>query len=176
MVYKFRIILDAEEDIFRDIAIQSGSSLEDFHDSIVNAFGFDNSEPASFYTCDDQWNQEDEIPLFDTGDVPGEQRTMADYSLESILDENANKIIYVYDFINMWTFLVELAAIEPEQPGATYPEMLFAHGQLPEQAPEMLFESEDDMDFDQDEFDEDDFDHFDTGDNFEDYGFEENWN
>jgi len=176
MVYKFRVILDAEEDVFRDIAIQSHSSLEDFHDSIVNAFGFDNSEPASFYTCDSQWNQEDEIPLFDTGDTPGEQLTMADYPLEGLLGEDNTKIIYVYDFINMWTFLIELASIEPEEPGATYPEVLFAHGQLPEQAPEMLFESEDDMDFDEDDFDEDDFDNFDSGDNFEDYGFEENWN
>jgi hypothetical protein len=31
-------------------------------------------EVASFYTCDETWNQEDEISLFDTGDVIGEQR------------------------------------------------------------------------------------------------------
>jgi hypothetical protein len=32
-------------------------------------------EVASFYTCDETWNQEDEISLFDTGDVIGEQKT-----------------------------------------------------------------------------------------------------
>ena len=112
MVYKFRVILDAEEDIFRDIAILSDDTLEDLHNAIFNAFGFDGMEVASFYTCDETWNQEDEIPLFDTGDVPGEQRTMSDYALSDILDEANTKIIYVYDFINMWTFLVELAAIE----------------------------------------------------------------
>lgn len=34
MVYKFRVILDAEEDIFRDIAIRSDDTLEDLHNAI----------------------------------------------------------------------------------------------------------------------------------------------
>jgi hypothetical protein len=38
MVYKFRVILDAEEDIFRDIAILENDTLEDLHNAIVNAF------------------------------------------------------------------------------------------------------------------------------------------
>ena len=61
MIYKFRVILDAKEDIFRDIAIEKEATLEDLHNTIVNAFGFDGSEMASFYTCDDEWNQGEEI-------------------------------------------------------------------------------------------------------------------
>src|SRR5690554_7572022 len=76
MVYKFRVILDAEEDVLRDIAIRDTDTLEDLHNTVINAFGFDGTEGGSFYTCDDNWNQEDEIPLFDMGDVPGEQKTM----------------------------------------------------------------------------------------------------
>jgi hypothetical protein len=60
MVYKFRVILDAEEDIFRDIAILADDTLEDLHNAIFNSFGFDGH---SFYTCDETWNQEDEISL-----------------------------------------------------------------------------------------------------------------
>ena len=107
MVYKFRVILDAEEDVFRDIAIQETDTLEDLHNAIVNAFGFDGMEVASFYTCDDQWNQEEEIPMFDSGDVPGEMKIMSDYPLNQLLGADQTKIIYVYDFINMWTFLVK---------------------------------------------------------------------
>ena len=50
MIYKFRAILDAEEDIFRDIAIEKEATLEDLHNALVNAFGFDGTEMASFYT------------------------------------------------------------------------------------------------------------------------------
>ena len=178
MVYKFRVILDAEEDIFRDIAILSEDTLEDLHNAIFNSFGFDGMEVASFYTCDDTWNQEDEIPMFDTGDVPGEQKTMSDYQLEDLLDKQNTKIIYVYDFINMWTFLVELAAIEDQTPGNIYPETIFSHGEMPDEAIEKNFEADmhDDIYVEcEDDLDEDDLDMFSGDDSFEDYGSEENW-
>ena len=178
MVYKFRVILDAEEDIFRDIAILSDDTLEDLHNAIFNSFGFDGMEVASFYTCDATWNQEDEIPMFDAGDVPGEQKTMSDYQLEDLLDKQNTKIIYVYDFINMWTFLVELAAIEDQIPGNSYPEAIFSHGEMPDEAIEKNFEA--DMHEDiygefEDDLDEDDLDMFSGDDSFEDYGSEEKW-
>src|SRR5690606_32205526 len=130
MVYKFRVILDTEEDIFRDIAILDTDTLEDLHNTISNAFGFDGSEMASFYTCDDKWNQEDEIPLFDTGDVEGEQSTMQDFVLKDILDKEQTKIIYVYDFINMFTFYVELTANVEEQIGESYPSLMLAQREI----------------------------------------------
>ena len=178
MVYKFRVILDAEEDIFRDIAILEDDTLEDLHNAIVNSFGFDGLEIASFYTCDDKWNQDEEISLFDTGDIIGEQKIMSDYTLADILDEENTKIIYVYDFLNMWTFLVELAAIEENVAGNTYPETLFSHGEMPMDGQEKDFSDSttSDFDYDEDDYDEDDLDMLDGGDNFEDYGFEENWN
>ncbi len=179
MVYKFRVILDAEDDVFRDIAILKEDTLEDLHNAIVNAFGFDGLEIASFYTCDNQWNQENEISLFDTGDVIGEQKIMSDYPLSEILNKENTKIIYVYDFLNMWTFLVELAAIEELTIGNIYPETLFSHGEMPNDAPEKDFEASmtDDIygEF-EDDFDEDDLDMLDGDGSFEDYGFEENWN
>lgn len=179
MIYKFRAILDAEDDVFRDIAIHQEDTLEDLHNAIVNAFGFDGMEVASFYTCDDTWNQEDEIPMFDSGDVLGEQKTMADYTLNDVLNLEQTKIIYVYDFINMWTFLVELAAVEEPVIGETYPALLFSHGELPAEAIEKQFEAENQDDYYsefEDDLDEDDLDAFGSDDSFEDYGFEENWN
>ncbi len=181
MVYKFRVILDAEEDIFRDIAILETDTLEDLHNAIVNAFGFDGLEVASFYTCDDTWNQEDEIPMFDAGDVPGENKIMSDYQLVDILNEENTKIIYVYDFINMWTFLVELAAVEDTlETEVIYPSLLFSHGEMPAEAMEKHFQADFDEEESYNEFeddlDEDDLDAFGSDDSFEDYGFEENWN
>ncbi|MFL9844311.1 IS1096 element passenger TnpR family protein [Flavobacterium rhizosphaerae] len=173
MVYKFRVILDAEEDIFRDIAILEEDTLEDLHNAIVNAFGFDGTEMASFFKCDDEWVQQDEeIPLFDTGDEPGDEKAMADYTLSSIIDTENNKIIYVYDFLNMWTFFVELGAVEEPESGIAYPDLLFAHGEMPAAAPEKDFSAdagEDELfgEFD-DDYDEEDLDGLDFD--------ETNWN
>ncbi len=178
MVYKFRIILDAEEDIFRDIAILEDDTLEDLHNAIVNAFDFDGLELASFYTCDEQWNQDEEISLFDTGDIPGEQRIMSDYPLSEILDKENTKIIYVYDFLNMWTFLIELAAIEEVEAGMIYPNTLFSHGIMPLDAPDKDFSDSaaPDFDYDDDEYGDEDFDSLDDENFTDDFGFEENWN
>lgn len=177
MVYKFRVILDAEEDVFRDIAIMSTATLEDLHNAIVNAFGFDGLEIASFYTCDDEWIQEEEIPLFETGEDG--QKSMGEYTLDGLLDMDNTKIIYVYDFLNMWTFFVELAAIEEPETGVLYPDLLFSHGEMPADAPATEFGSDDDLfgdDF-EDDYDEEDLDMFDDDANFEDLGFDEkNWN
>jgi hypothetical protein len=173
MVYKFRVILDTEEDIFRDIAILENDTLEDLHNAIVNAFDFDGQEMASFYTCDDKWNQEDEIALFDTGDTPGEQRIMSEYVLADLLDKENTKIIYVYDFLNMWTFLVELAAIEEVSASETYPATLFSHGFMPDEADGKNYEAdmtEGIYDEFEDDLDEDDLDLFDDNEG----GYEDN--
>jgi len=181
MVYKFRVILDTEEDIFRDIAILEEDTLEDLHNAIVNAFGFDGMEAASFYACDDSWTQlEEEISLFDMSDEQEAGKTMGNTAINAVLDEDQTKIIYVYDFLNMWTFFVELAAVEEEEPGTLYPELLFSHGVLPDDIPTKSFGadpvSNDDIygDFD-DDYDEEDFDMFEDDDSFTDYG-EDNWN
>ena len=46
MIYRFRVILDndTEDDIFRDIEIYKTNSLEEFHETIINSFGFINNE------------------------------------------------------------------------------------------------------------------------------------
>jgi hypothetical protein len=100
MIYKLRVILDAKEDVFRDLAVDSNDTLEDFHNSISQSFGLDGGEMASFYTCDQEWNQEDEIPLFAMEDG----MSMGAVQIKDIIDQDKNKLIYVYDFLLMWTF------------------------------------------------------------------------
>lgn len=141
MIYKFRVILDAEEDVIRDIAIESGDSLEDLHNTITQAFGFAGNEMASFYTSDDEWNQGDEISLFDlSDDASGSVRLMHNTTIDSVVNESENKLIYVYDFMSMWTFFVEMVETAEPENGLTYPMLLFAHGNVPDEAPEKDFE------------------------------------
>ena len=101
MIYKIRIILDAEEDIFRDIEIEASTTLEDFHNAITQAFGFLGNEMASFYTCDEEWNQDEEIALHDISENGSDVRLMNETFLEDIITENTPKLIYVYDFLSM---------------------------------------------------------------------------
>lgn len=169
MVYRFRVILDAEEDVFRDIELLQESTLEDFHNSIINAFGFDGNEMASFYTSDQEWNQGEEIPQFDMTEGAENVRLMNETTLDSVVSEDQTKLIYVYDFLNMWTFLIELGEIAEIEEGRDYPNLMFVHGQIPLEAPDKEFIAE------KDEF-ADDFDQDLDLDDFEDLPFDENWN
>jgi hypothetical protein len=168
MIYKFRVILDADDDVFRDIAIEDTATLEDLNNTIINAFGFDGNQMASFYTCDDKWNQDEEIPLTDTGEIPGEISTMGDFVLSEVLYEEKTKIIYVYDFFQMWTFLVELGAIEEAESGVLYPSLLFAHGILPDAAPEKEFDVEE-KDEDDEYIDDEDLEDYADLESYDDY-------
>ena len=132
MIYKIRVILDAEDDIFRDLEIDQSNSLEELHNAITQSFGFMGNEMASFYTCDEEWNQDEEIALFDMSEMGNETRLMNETFLEDILTENSPKLIYVYDFLSMWTFFVELADIVQKEDGRTYPNLLFSFGELPD--------------------------------------------
>lgn len=166
MIYKIRIILDAEEDIFRDIEIDANDSLEEFHNIISQSFGFLGNEMASFYTCDENWNQEEEIALFDMNENGSDMRLMNETFLEDTLTKNTPKLIYVYDFLNMWTFFVELADIVERESGQSYPNLLFSFGELPEMPPEKKFEADSDSSIDFD----------DTFERYDDLDFDENWN
>ena len=142
MIFKIRIILDAEEDIFRDIEIEGDNTLEDLHNTI----------------------QEDEIPLFDMGEGEAPLRLMKDTLLKDIMTEQNPKLIYVYDFLSMWTFFVELADISAKEDGRAYPNLLFSFGELPDSPPEKEFEADSDFDFDN------------SLESYEDLDFDENWN
>ncbi|MFM1878433.1 MAG: hypothetical protein RLZZ241_1299 [Bacteroidota bacterium] len=173
MIYKIRVILDAEEDIFRDLELESENNLEVLHNAITQSFGFMGEEMASFYTCDENWIQDEEIPLFDLSDNEDESRQMSNIAIAEVLDKDTPRLLYVYDFLNMWTFFVELADVAEAENGKIYPNLLFSFGQLPEAPPQKQFEAEeldDDRDFDEGFEDDPEF-----GD-YDDMDFDENWN
>lgn len=169
MVYRFRVILDAEDDVFRDIELLEESTLEDFHNSIVNAFGFDGTEMASFYISDNAWNQGEEISQFDISDGEESVRLMNETTLDSVVSETDTRLIYVYDFLNLWTFLIELAEIAEVEEGRDYPNLMFVHGQIPLEAPDKEFVAE------ENEFGDDYNSDLDV-DDYDDLSFDENWN
>lgn len=140
MLYKIRVILDAEEDIFRDLAVSDRISLEDFHIAIAQSFGFDLSEMGTFFAANEEWIQGVEYPIVDMG-FEDDTVIMRDTPLGTLLNQDSPRLIYVYDLLNMWSFFVELAKIEDREPSEAT-ELLFSFGTLPDQAPEKSFKSE----------------------------------
>jgi len=164
MVNKIRVILNTEEDVIRDVAINKEVTLEDLHNAITNAFGLTGNEMASFYRSDEEWVQGEEFPLFDMSEGLDSKIQMQDITIEKVLESENDKLIYIYDFFNMWSFYVELIEVDFVVSNPEVPSLTFSLGAMPLNAPEIQFESEDlskdDNDDEVEDYDEFDFDEY----------------
>ena len=161
MAYKIRVILDVENDVIRDIVVDKTINLEDFHLIIAKSFGFKGQEMASFYKTDNNWEQGEEIPLFDMSENEN-SIAMNSFLVNDVFKNVDDKLIYVYDFMAMWTFFVELLEISEDEIKDF--KITFSFGNTPDQAPEKKFVAEkldDDFDIFKDENNFENIDDFD---------------
>tara|TARA_B110000967_G_scaffold103915_1_gene106573 strand:+ start:1855 stop:2445 length:591 start_codon:yes stop_codon:yes gene_type:complete len=159
-MYKIRVILDIKEDVIRTILVEDTINLETLHTTIASTFGFAGQEMASFYKTDDEWNQGEEIPLFNMAEA-GEEISMQSCVLYETLPEENNKLIYVYDFLKMWTFYVDVVEISTEKRD-DLPQTILSVGDIPAEAPEKEFIAEKlDDGFGNENDTDDEFGHFD---------------
>ena len=158
MAYKIRVVLDVEKDVIRDILVNDSINLEDLHFIIAKSFGFQGLEMASFYRTNEDWEQGEEIPLFDMSD-DGTALCMRNSLLKNVLVKEGDNLIYVYDFLSMWTFFVELSKIETSKE-KDLPKILLSIGNKPDKAPEKEFIAESEFD-DFESLDDDEFENLD---------------
>jgi hypothetical protein len=149
-IYKFRVIIDTEQDVFRDIEIETTATFEKLHEAILDAFDFESGEMASFYMSNESWEKGLEIPLMDmAGDAA---LSMKSTTLSEMVSKPSDKVLYIYDFMRMWIFYVELMEVKKDKPSTIYPRVALVFGDAPSQdSKEMdLFGSE----FSEEEFNE----------------------
>lgn len=129
-IYKFRIIIDTQEDVFRDIEIATESTFLDLHSAILRAFNWEGGEMASFYMSNENWDKGQEIPLLMMNEDE-DVLCMSNGILNKFLSRPDEKIIYVYDFLRMWCFYIELLEIKKAIPETLYPKISMIYGDAP---------------------------------------------
>lgn len=134
-VLKFRIYLEEDDSVYRDVAVKHTQSFQDLHGIILKAYEFDSKHQATFYRSNDHWQRGKEITL---------QKYDRPYKVEPLLMEATTigseirdpnqKFVYVYDFAKNWTFLVELINVSKEENNKlTYPAVVRTEGIAPSQ-------------------------------------------
>lgn len=113
MVYKFRIISDEVDDFLREIKIDSEASFFDFHEAILKSTGYKDDQMTSFFICDDDWEKEIEVTLEDMGNSSSEEDSfvMKDTLLSELVEDEKQKLIYVFDPLAERVFFIELSEI-----------------------------------------------------------------
>lgn len=150
MQLKFRIILNVEEDVLRDIVIDSNITLIEFSKIISGEFGFDSSEISTFHHSNENWEQLDEIKIFKIDEL---DQIMDKTPISNFFLSKGDKLIYIYDFLNYWTFFIELYELDESVKVDSY-KCINSVGEVPENPPSDIFdinsvkEDSDELDFD----------------------------
>ncbi len=134
-VLKFRIYLEEDEAVHRDVLVLHTQTFKDLHLSILKSFEFDNKHQATFYRSNDNWLRGREISLEQYNKAYQVAPLLMDQTVvgSEIKDTN-QRFIYVYDFSKNWTFLVELINISKEGNGKMeYPQIIRIEGIGPQQ-------------------------------------------
>lgn len=131
---RFRVTLDSEDEIYREIDILPGHTLEDFHKAILQAFGFDQKHQASFFYANDGWIKGEEFVLRPE-DSSGDKKIMKKFQLSEVIFDPHQKFIYLYDYEKRWVFFIELLRLTDIKPGKEYPMVFKSIGDAPKQYP-----------------------------------------
>jgi hypothetical protein len=134
-ILKFRIYLEEDDSVYRDVAIRHKQSFFELHEATLKAYEFDSKHQATFYRSNSNWQRGREITL-----EPYERSykapplLMKETTIGSEIKDTNQRFIYVYDFNKNWTFLVELINVSKEEnPKLTYPAIVRREGIAPSQ-------------------------------------------
>ena len=112
MVFRFTIISDEADDFIREIQIDSEATFFDFHQAILKAAKYTDDQMTSFFICDDDWEMEQEITLEDMGSSSDEDSfIMRETRLSELLEDEKQKMLYVFDPLAERLFFIELSEI-----------------------------------------------------------------
>ena len=113
MVYKFRLLSDEVDDFRRDIEIDSDATFKELHNAILKSVNYPDDQMTSFFICDDNWIKEIEITLEDMGSRSDEDIYVMDETvIGNIVEEEKQKLLYVFDPLADRVFFMELCKIE----------------------------------------------------------------
>lgn len=141
-VYKFKIVVEDNEDIYREIEILSSQTFEDFHSIIQDAFKFDRKHSASFFVSDDYWRKDQEVTLkkedleLDADEIKlgvSPKKLMSATKIAKYIDSPRQRFVYVFDPAVKWTFCIELMKILPDNPKGSFPVIVKSIGNPPKQ-------------------------------------------
>lgn len=116
MLFRFLILSDEVDDFKREIKIDSDATFLDLHNAILDSVNFEKNQMASFFICEEDWSKKIEITLIEM-DTSSEvdNYLMEDTRLEELLEDENQKLLYVFDYMTERAFFMELREIIPGQ-------------------------------------------------------------
>lgn len=132
MKFRFKLISDEIENFARVIDIDSYATFQDLRNAILDSVGFTKNEVETFYMSDDNWEPLEEIVAVDMGsDSSHDVWLMSQTKLNEMLEEEGQRLMFVFDILSQRTFFMELKEILPGRLESA--EVISAVGKAPQQ-------------------------------------------
>lgn len=113
MVYKFLILSDEVDNFAREISIDSEATFLDLQNAILDSVNYTKDQMTSFFLCDDDWEKRTEITLIEMDSSPEyDSWVMDDTRLSELIEEEKQKLLFVFDYMTERSFFMELRSIE----------------------------------------------------------------
>lgn len=113
MIYKFRLLSDEVDNFRRDIEIDSDATFIELNNAILESVGYPDDQMTSFFICNEKWIKEVEITREDMGGMSEEDNyVMSDTVIGDLVEEEKQKLMYVFDPLGDRVFYIELSKIE----------------------------------------------------------------
>ncbi len=105
---------DEAEDFRREITIDSDATFFDLHNAILESVDYTKDQMTSFFICADDWTRLAEITLVEM-DTSSEEDNyiMEETLLSEALEDEKQKLMYVFEYLTERAFFMELTEIVP---------------------------------------------------------------
>ena len=147
--YKFRMVLEDQDDFVRDYEIRSNQSFLELYNIIRQTVTLRGNELASFFICDSKWRKRKEIMLLDmkeekiaeSSDEEEEDEfrkpskklpifIMENTKIKDFIEDPAQRILLEYDILNPTVFHIELFKIFDTKEDGVYPKCVKQEGEV----------------------------------------------
>jgi hypothetical protein len=133
MVYKFTLLSDEVDNFVRIITIDSEAKFIDLHNAILDSVNFKKDQMTSFFICSDNWEKGQEVTLVEMESSSEYDNLVMDgTTLEELLVDEKQKLLYIFDMMSDRAFFIELTEIIPGK-YLDKPVCISSEGDAPEQ-------------------------------------------
>jgi hypothetical protein len=181
-IYRFKITVEDNDDFLRVVEVPAHYTFYEFHLFLRKVLKLENNELASFYLVDSKWKKKKEITLIDMNVDEDEKSDkpllMEKVKLNQVIEDPHQHLVYIYDFLNMYTFYLELLKTFSKEDLKEFPRVIESKGDFFVQQPNIknftpIAGSDNIIDFDGSDIDPEDLENMFSDENEED-NFSEN--
>ncbi len=113
MIFRFLLISDEVENFEREIIIDADANFLTLNNAILKACKYTDDQITSFYICNDNWEQEQQIirEEMDTSSAEDDVYIMEDTPLRELVNDVNDKLVFVFDPLSERLFFMKVTEV-----------------------------------------------------------------